>query len=130
MKVENNEIQRLAGRPLCLANPYDHTESSSEKERDMATRIRILAGCFALGVMAFLLTGTTAHAIPASGAHAVASVSAASPAGHGQGTPTPTPTPTCGCHSTPPPTPTPTPTCGCHSTPPPTPTPTPPTPTP
>ena len=76
----------------------------------MATRIRILAGCFALGLLALLLTGTAAQAAPLSGAQAGASVSAASPAGHGTGTTRPRRglrrragatrrSPTCGCHT-------------------------------
>ncbi len=86
----------------------------------MATRIRILAGCFALAVMALLLAGTTAHATPRSGTYLAASVSAGSPDWHGHGAPLPTATPTCQCYT---PTSAPTPTCQCYS-PPPAPTPT------
>ena len=39
----------------------------------MAMRIRVLAGCFAMGVTALLLTGTAAQAAPQSGAHVSAS---------------------------------------------------------
>ena len=39
----------------------------------MAMRIRVLAGCFAMGVTALLLTGTAAQATPQSGAHVGAS---------------------------------------------------------
>ena len=45
----------------------------------MATRIRILAGCFAIGVIA-AMTGTIAHAIPLSVPTLAASVSVAAPA--------------------------------------------------
>ena len=80
----------------------------------MAMRIRVLAGCFAMGVTALLVTGTAAQATPQSGAHLSAHVSAVSPdTGAGGGwtqSATPTPTPTCTCHYTPPPTPTPSPT--------------------
>ena len=41
----------------------------------MAMRIRVLAGCFALGVTTLLVTGTAAQATPQSGAHVSTSVS-------------------------------------------------------
>ena len=47
----------------------------------MGMRIRVLAGCFAMGVTALLLTGTAAQAAPQSGAHVSAGVSL--PAIHG-----------------------------------------------
>jgi hypothetical protein len=75
----------------------------------MGMRIRVLAGCFAMGVTALLLTGTAARAAPESGAHVSAIGSAVSlsdyaAGGAGDGTRTPTPTPTW----------TPTPTGKCH----------------
>ena len=42
----------------------------------MAMRIRVLAGCFAMGVTALLLTGTAAQATPLSGARVSASAAA------------------------------------------------------
>ena len=81
----------------------------------MAMRIRVLAGCFAMGVTALLLTGTAAQATPQAGAHVGASAvadgnpTAPSTCYNGCQTQTPTPLPTCSkCHHTPPPTPTPT----------------------
>ena len=61
----------------------------------MAIRIRVLAGSFALGVSAWLLSGTAAQATPLSGGHAIAHVSAISlSSGPGGETQSPTPTPT------------------------------------
>jgi hypothetical protein len=76
----------------------------------MALGIRVVAGCFAMGVTALLLTSTAAQAAPQSGAHLSASVAAArqnTPAGGGPRTPTRKRH----CHHTPPPTPAPTSTC-------------------
>ena len=44
----------------------------------MGMRIRVLAGCFAMGATALLLTGTAAKAKPQSSAHVSANVSAVS----------------------------------------------------
>ena len=67
----------------------------------MGMRIRVLAGCFAMGATALLLTGTAAQAAPLSGAHVSASVSAVGLSEHADGgpgdstwTPSPTWTPT------------------------------------
>src|ERR1035441_6862415 len=90
----------------------------------MAMRTRVLAGCFAFGVAAFMLTGTVAQATPLSAAQGNVGVSAAvsGQAGGNVGDTSPTPTPTCSCQK---PSPSPTPTCTCqHPSPPPTPTPT------
>ena len=62
----------------------------------MGMRIRVLAGCFAMGATALLLTGTAAQAAPLSGAHVSASVSAvglSEHAGGGAGDSTWTPSP-------------------------------------
>ena len=82
-------------------------------------RIRVLAGCFGMGVTALLLTGTAAQAAPQSGAHVSAAVSLSDNAGGGGGngnggggggngnwSPTPTWSPTHKCKPKPKPTPT------------------------
>jgi hypothetical protein len=82
----------------------------------MAFRMRVLAGCFALGVGGLLLTGTAAQAAPLSGAHHTSSPTPA-PTWTTQWTPssdwtpsssgwTPSPKPTCTQTPTPAPTPT------------------------
>src|SRR5271167_2172705 len=85
----------------------------------MGMRTRVLAGCFAMGATALLLTGTAAQAAPLSGAHVSASVSAVGLSEHADGgpgdstwTPSPTwtPKPPSTHTSKPKPTPTPTPT--------------------
>ena len=99
----------------------------------MGMRIRVLAGCFGMGVTALLLTGTAAQAAPQSGAHVSAAVSLSDNAGGGGGngnggggggngnwSPTPTWSPTHKCK----PKPKPTPTHKCKPKPTPTPTPT------
>jgi hypothetical protein len=81
----------------------------------MATHVRVLISCFAVGVAAFLatmVTGVAAHAAPQSGAQVSASVSVADASGGGtdQGG-QPTSAPTNGWGQTPAPTPTST----CHT---------------
>ena len=51
----------------------------------MGMRIRVLAGCFGIGVTALLLTGTAAQAAPQSGAHVSAAVSLSDNGGNGNG---------------------------------------------
>src|ERR1700742_212098 len=105
--------------------------SSAEEGAGMALRIRLIAGCFAVGVAALMASGTAAHANTLSSANTSAAVTVA---GHGHYNdhgvnggptkckcqtptrapptvaPTTTATPPCQCQS---PTPTPSPTCTC-----------------
>src|ERR1700689_3515563 len=103
-------ILKHATMRVCSIIRHDRREVEQQGGAGMATRIRVLAGGFAVGIAAFILTGTAAHAATLSEAHTGASalVTGSLP------TAQPTPTPRCTCQKpSPPPTPTPSPTCTC-----------------
>src|SRR5579864_7798916 len=74
--------------PLAYSESLTARERSGRKERDMGLRIRVLAGCFAVGAAAVVLTGTAAHAAVRSAAGGYGGQCQCS-------TPPPTPAPTC-----------------------------------